>query len=250
MGQGKQFAVLSSIERWYLDLVRLLFAAAIVISACAIVLAGIWYVSATFGSATHDFRDHFDTPDWEDVRRGVLPLAALEQVKRPAPEPDNAPSRPRIDPRTIEIADNLNRQFARNAGQETAFTDAYPRRALEAWINERAGVPAAMREGFINALIEVSRSIGEDPVINRIGSVPDRANTMRDALSAYRDEYLHRASTTRDQIGAANLKRATEQAASTTSALLLGSGGAAVMLSLVLVVVLMRIEVHLRRIDR
>ena len=81
----------------------------------------------------------------------------------------------------MEIANNLNRQFARNPGQETAFTDAYPRRALQSWITDRAGVPAELRDHFVEALIAASQGIGEDPKINRIGSVPDRvqANSGR-----------------------------------------------------------------------
>jgi len=250
MGQGNKLTVISNIERWYLDFVRVLFAAAIVLAACAIVVAGIWYGSANVGTGARDFSDGFVTPDWDDVRRNVLPLLPMEQAPRSSQAPDSTPSRPALDPRIIEIADNLNLQFARNTGQETAFTDAYPRRALEAWINERAGVPAELRDDFVEALIEVSRGVGEDALINRIGSVTDRANTMRDALSAYRDEYLRLARTTRDEIEAANRARAAERETATTNALLLGAGGAAVMLSLVLVVVLMRIEVHLRRVER
>ena len=250
MRQGGKLLVINSIERWYLDFVRILFAAAIVLAASAIVVAGIWYGAVNLGSGATDFKDYFVTPDWDDVRRDVLPVAPLEPSPRSSREPERAPSRPAIDPRIMEIADNLNLQFARNDGYQTAFTDAYPRRALEAWVNERAGVPVALRDDFIEALIVASRGIGEDPLINRIGSVADRANTIRDALSVYRDEYLRRLGVTRDEVDAANRTRAAERAAVNTNALLLAGGGAAVMLSLVLVVVLMRIEVHLRRIER
>ena len=132
-----------------------------------------------------------EAPDWQDVRQDVLPLAA---PARTASAPSGtAASRTRIDPRIVEIGDNLNRQFARNEGQETAFTDAYPRRMLAAWIDDRAGIPPDLRDDFIDSLVDASRAIGEDPMINRIGSVPDRAKTIRDALYAYRDAYLRRA---------------------------------------------------------
>ena len=135
-----------------------------------------------------------EAPDWQDVRRGVLPLAAPARAPSASGSASSGPasSRTRIDPRIAEIGDNLNRQFARNEGQETAFTDAYPRRMLAAWIDDRAGIPPDLRDDFIDSLVDASRAIGEDPMINRIGSVPDRAKTIRDALYAYRDAYLRR----------------------------------------------------------
>lgn len=180
------------------------------------------------------------------MRPEVLPLAAPQARGDTREQAD--PSSAGIDPRFAEIGDSLNKQFARNPGQETAFTDAYPRRALASWVDERAGVPEELREDFVGALRRVSRNIGEDPVINRIGSVPDRADTIRDALAAYRDEYVRRAAAVRDEVAEGNRALEAERHASTANALVLGGGGAAILVFLLLVVVLMRMEIHLRRI--
>ncbi len=244
-----QPSFLSRIERWYLDSVRLLLATAIVIAACIAVLGGIWYVISNLGSTAEHFRDTFVAPDWQAVRPAVLPVAPLVQPEQPRPpalEADAA-TEPTLDPRITDIATNLSLQFARNRGQETAFTDAYPRRALQAWANDRAGVPADMQEDFITALLDVSLHIGNDPMINRIGSVSDRTATIRDALFSYRDEYVRQATTARERTNAANLQRAADRSAASLKALTLAGGAAAVLLSLLLLVVLMRIEVHLRR---
>ena len=157
----------------------------------AAIVAVVWLVRSHVGPVALLSGNGSQAPDWQDVRREVLPLAAPAQA--PSPSIDPASDRPRIDPRIIEIGDNLNRQFARNPGHETAFTDAYPRRMLAAWIDDQAGIPPDLRDDFVDALVDASRDIGEDPLINRIGSVPDRAQTIRDALYAYRDAYLRRA---------------------------------------------------------
>ena len=246
MGEGRKRTILGSAEGWYLDSVRVVLGVAIIAAALGVVVAAVWYATATLGSSPLNFGDRFVPPEWEDVRRAVLPLASPSRAEREDGERNDVRRDPDVDPRFVEIGDNLNRQFARNAGQETAFTDKHPRGVLEMWVD--AGVRAEHREDFVAALIRVSRGIGEDPLINRIGSVPDRADTMRRALAAYRDEYVRRADTIRDEVAAANRVRSAERMESAADALTFGAGSIAATLLLVLVVVLMKIEVHLRRI--
>lgn len=175
---------------------RIVLVLAIILVVSAVLVAGIWFAFEYFDASSRDIDRDLETPAWDNVRQDALPLAGPEPAE-PQGQPSNdqkgadaRPSRPGVDPRIFEIADNFNKQFARNPGQETAFTDAYPRRALESWINDRAGIPADRRDHFIDSLIAASREIGEDPMINRIGSVPDRVKSIQDALFAYRDEYL------------------------------------------------------------
>lgn len=247
---GRQLTLLSSVERRCLDLVRVAVLVAVILSASAFIVAGIWYGTLMLGSPAVHFDDRFETPAWDDVRQGVLPLAGPENDQPAGEQAPGAPERTGVDPRIAEIAGNLNKQFARNRDQQTAFSDAYPRRSLASWIQDRAGIPPGMQEDFIEALRRVSQAIGEDPLINRIGSVPDRVATMREALVAYRDEYTQRARAVRNEVVDANRALAAAREASTSSALMLGGGAAAVMLSLLLVIVLMRIEVHLREVNR
>ena len=201
---------------------RVAWVLAIVLGVSAIAAVGIWFA---FGYLGWGSEGRFETPAWDDVRRGALPIAEPEVSEPEGGESTQAPPpRPTVDPRIVEIADNLNKQFARNPGQETAFTDAYPRRALESWINDRAGVPADLREHFVEALVAASRGIGEDPMINRIGSVPDRVQAVQDALFSYRDEYVHRVETAAQEAEAAAQARADRANAVTGFFRELGSG--------------------------
>ena len=171
---------------------RVAMVLAIVLGACA-VAGGIWFAFMPPDSKPKGI-DDFETPAWADVRQSALPLVVPEPSEPERPQNVDAPSRrPEMDPRVVEIADNLNKQFARNPGQETAFTDAFPRRALQSWIKDRAGIPGDRREHFIDSLVAASRGIGDDPAINRIGAVPARVKVIQDALFAYRDEYRRRA---------------------------------------------------------
>ena len=176
---------------------------AIILGVSGVLGAGAWFAFPQLGRtldamadrASENAGDDFEAPAWDDVRREVLPVADPEPAAAEGEQGDGSeapPPRPQVDPRVLEVADNLNKQFARNAGQETAFTDAYPRRALEAWIKDRAGIPADRRDHFIDSLVAASQGIGEDPLINRIGSVPDRVKAIQESLFAYRDEYLRR----------------------------------------------------------
>ena len=147
----------------------------------------------------------FQMPAWDEVRQGAEPEGGqpAPEARTEGTEGTRAASPPGVDPRVLEIAENLNKPFARNAGQETAFTDAYPRRALQMWINDRAGIPGDMRDHFMDSLVVASRGIGEDPRINRISSVPERVKSIQEALFAYRDEYVRRAEAYSERIAAA-----------------------------------------------
>ncbi len=242
----KPLDILSGVERGYLDFVRWMIVVAVAIGGVAVVFAAGWAAVVLGGAGPSSAAGYFETPHWDDVRGTVLPLRPEvdpagegEVMERSGPRP--------VDPKIVEVADNLNAQFRRNAGQETAFTDAYPRRALESWVTERSGIPAEWQPRFLDALVGVSRQVGEDALINRIASVPDRTDTLRDAITAYRDAFRERMVAAVEQAETANRVRATETAESFRSALLLGAVGAGTVFSLVLVVVLLRIEVHLRR---
>lgn len=238
-------SILTTIERWYIDLARLVVAMAIGVAASAAIFGGILFGASAVTSPAQDFRDSFVPPTWDDVRPAIIPIAP-QHTRSPDVEPRVARTRT-LDPRISQIAANLNAQFARNAGQETAFTDTYPRRTLEAWASDTSTLPDDLRDHFVSSLIEVSRHIGDDPAINRIGSVTDRATTLRDALYAYRRDYIRLATAARERTDAANARIAADRSAASAKALMYLGGGAAVLLSLVVVVVLMRIEVHLRR---
>ena len=145
-----------------------------------------------------------------------------------------------------EITDNLNAQFSRNAGDETGFTDRYPRRLIEAWVFDESGIPGTYLAEYAKQLIAASETIGNDRQINRIGSLDDRARVIMEALEAFRLAFLARLEQAESRAAGANAAAAAERAQAAQRSLYLGLGGLGLLVSLVLIVVLLRIEVHLR----
>ena len=110
------------IETGYLNIVRIALAIAISVGVIAVGGAILWYAVVHITSArTHSTGDYFEAPAWEGIRHRVLPAPVEEPASatRPADRHD-APDRGRrpVDERIDKIADNLNAQFSRNAGDE------------------------------------------------------------------------------------------------------------------------------------
>lgn len=238
------------IETGYLNVVRVTLAIAVVLGVLAVGGAIVWYALAHMATTgTHSPSDYFESPAWESIRHRVLPTFSEQRAPGGSPSgqiEEPAHSRPPVDERITRIADNLNVQFSRNAGDETGFTDRYPRRLLEAWVFDESGVPGTYLAEYTNRLIAVSESIGKDPQINRIGSVDDRARVIMEALDAFRLVFLARLEQAESRAAGANAAAAEKRAEAAQRSSYLGLGGLGLLVSLVLIVVLLRIEVHLR----
>ena len=164
------------------------------------------------------------------------------------PEQEGKPAGGRrpVDERIDRIANHLNAQFIRNSGDESGFTDRYPRRLLEAWVFEESGIPGTHLAEYIGQLITVSEAVGNDRQINRIGSIDDRAQVIMEALNAFRLAFLARLEHAEGRAAGANAEAAARRAEAAQRSIYLGLGGLGLLVSLVLIVVLLRIEVHLR----
>ncbi len=237
-----------NIETGYLNAVRVVLAAAILLGVLALALAAFWYLYvhvATAGEPTAT--DYFQVPTWESVQPKVLPAltAALTSADdRTVANNAKLGGREGMDQRVLLIAERLNAQFNRNAGEEAGFTDRYPKRLLESWILEES-VPPAYLDEYVNELMAIAKQIGEDGRINRIASLDDRAQVIMDALLAFNETFLA-------NIGEAEELAAAERAAVTTRrteaanvGLFLGLGGLGLLVLNMLVIVLVRIEAHL-----
>ena len=242
---GRMMGRIHGIETGYLTVIRVALAIAVVAGVLAVVLAIGWYVFVQISGATSSPHQYLNAPAWESVRHRVLP----PPEEQPGPKPTStdereAPTQTRrpIDPRINQITDNLNAQFQRNSGQENGFTDRYPKRLIETWAFEDSGLPVSYLPIYVDALIAVSESIGQDKRINRIGSLDSRAQVIMSALDAFRQEFLSRVQRAERRAAAAAISR-TEAAA---RSVYLGLGGLGLLVALALFVVLVRIEVHLR----
>ncbi|MDE0367582.1 MAG: hypothetical protein OXP09_18645 [Gammaproteobacteria bacterium] len=238
------------IETGYLNMVRVTLAIAVVLGVLAVGGAILWYALAHMATAgTHSPSDYFESPAWGSIRHRVLPTfpeqRAPDGSRSPAGQ-NEAPSQSPIDKRIARIADNLNAQFSRNAGDETGFTDRYPRRLLEAWVFDESGIPGTYLADYTDRLIAVSETIGKDQQINRIGSIDDRARVIMEALDAFRLAFLAQLEQAESRAAGANAAAAAKRAEAAQRSVYLGLGGLGLLVSLVLIVVLLRIEVHLR----
>ena len=215
------------IETGYLNIVRIALAIAVSVGVLALGGAILWYAVVHVTSAgTHSARDYFEAPAWEGIRHRVLPTPVEEPASATSPAgrhdtPDQG--RHPVDERIDKIADNLNAQFSRNAGDETGFTDRFPRRLLEAWVLEESGLSRAYLADYADRLISVSEAIGKDPQINRIGSIDDRARVIMDALDAFRLAFLARVEQAESRAAAAGASAAPEARGSGPGQLLSGT---------------------------
>ena len=242
------------IEARFLKVVRIMAVIAVVPGVLAVGGAGLWYaVVHLTTSGTHGPSDYFENPTWKSIRHRVLPALPEQRASSESPAGGNEGSGkgpPPVDKRITRIADHLNAQFSRNAGEETGFTDRYPRRLLEAWVFGESGVPESYRAEYTNQLIAISETIGMDRQINRIGSIDDRARVIMEALDAFRLAFLARLEHAEGRAAGANALAAAKRAETARKSLYLGLGGLGLLVSLALIVVLLRIEVHLRKLAR
>ncbi|MYF48568.1 MAG: hypothetical protein F4220_00215, partial [Gammaproteobacteria bacterium] len=137
----------------------------------------------------------------------------------------------------MQIAEHLNAQFERNRGNETFFTDRFPKRLLESWIMEES-VPPAYLDDYVNELVGVSKAIGDDGRINRIGSLNDRAEVIMEALQAFNQAFLAEVNEAELRAATAQTAADEQRAAAGNAALFLGLGGLGLLVSILLIVIL------------
>ena len=236
------------IETGYLGVVRAVLATAILFGLLALAAAAAIYLYGyltTVGSRSAD--QYFRAPTWESVRPEVLPTLTAGPTSADGAKvtSDALLGKTRNpDPRILQIADHLNAQFSRNTGNEAYFTDRFPKRLLESWIMEES-VPPIHLDDYVNELVEVSKAIGDDGRINRIGSLDDRAEVIMEALQAFNRAFLANIGEAEQQAAVARAAADELRAVTGSAALFLGLGGLGLLVSILLIVILIRIEAHL-----
>ena len=236
------------IESGYLRVVRAVLATAVIVGVLALVGAAAFYSYGYFAAAgDRSAANYIKSPDWESISQQVLPTFTEAPVSADgsgAAEGASSEDRRGVDQRVLRIAEHLDAQFSRNAGHETGFTDRYPTRLLESWIME-GSVPPTFLDIYIDELIGISKAIGEDGRINRIGSIDDRAQVIMDALQAFNRAFLARIGEAEELAAEAQATAIAESAEAAGTALLLGVGGLGLLVCVLLTVLLIRIEAHL-----
>ncbi|MCY4533474.1 MAG: hypothetical protein OXC84_14280, partial [Gammaproteobacteria bacterium] len=182
--------MLERFESWYLVTIRVIFSLVVLVAFLTFVGSILWYGLARITSVDHQPGDYLSTPTWEEVRLDVLPLASTLDESLSSPEEDQ--SRQTEDDNQdmttlVKVGEYLDQQFERD--ENLSYTKQMAVRILDEWITRFSGVPAEAKPEFLEALVEVSREIGEDPMINRISSPQERMKTVNQALEVFADQF-------------------------------------------------------------
>ena len=106
-------------------------------------------------------------------------------------------------------------------------------------------VPLIYLNDYVNELVAVSKAIGGDGRINRIGSLNDRAEVIMEALQTFNQAYLVEVDEAERRAATAEALADEQRDAAANTALILGLGGLGLLVSILLIVILIRIEAHL-----
>ena len=240
--------MLERFESWYLVTIRVIFSLVVLVAFLTLVGSVLWYGLARITAGDHQTRDYLSTPTWEEVRVVVLPLASTLDESLSSPEEDQSLQTEENNQdmtKLVKVGEYLDQQFERD--ENWRYTKQMPVRILDEWITRFSGVPAEAKPEFLEALVEVAREIGEDPMINRISSPQDRMKTVNQALEVFADQFSADYERARQDARAAELASARNLTETTRIALLSAGAGLVTLLSLVLVIVLMRIELHMQK---
>ncbi len=246
-------------ETKYVDVYRVLIVSVVFLTLLAAVSGLIYWLAVKATSSEHRSEDYFKTPTWSSIRMDILPL--VEQVdngrasdqENTAPNSNNATSTDQqekvyIDPRIIELSNNLSKQFERNEEGVKQFREMLPRRVLQEWLISDSGISFRWKDRFIDDIVLFSEELGEDARINRIGSIEERAKTLISALERYVDLYVQSIDIAADAASTMNAEERDRQSEVNTTLLYILPICAYILLSLIALVVLIRVEVHLRTI--
>ena len=182
--------MLERFESWYLVTIRVIFSLVVLVAFLTLVGSILWYGLARSTVGDHQTRDYLSTPTWEEVRMDVLPLSPTLDESLSSAEEDNSLQTEEYNQdmtKLDKVGEYLDLQFVRD--ENWRYTKQMPVRMLDEWISKFSGVPAEAKPVFLEALVEVAREIGEDPMINRISSPQDRMKTVNQALEVFADQF-------------------------------------------------------------
>ena len=246
-------------ETKYVDVYRVLIVTVVFLTILA-ALAGLTYWIGVKASAEeHRSEEYFKTPSWSSIRMDVLPLVDNLETDR-GDYKENGGSKSKttdesgkqesifVDPRILEVSNNLSKQFERNEEGVKQFREMLPRRVLQEWLVNDSGISLRWKERFLDDVVLYSRELGEDGRINRIGSIEERAKMLISALEKYVDRYIESIEIATRAASTMNKEERDRQEEVNTTLLYILPICAYILLSLIALVVLIRVEVHLRTI--
>ena len=226
--------------RWLLLLVGCLS----FIGFIAMILSLIWTASDTSREQAYDY---FDSPQWLEVRREVLPLvvkAKEDEVVEAVVEKSSIS----VHPLVLEIRDNLLLQF--DANEQKLIGHVFSKRLLNEWLMEEIAISSSWRPRLLESLVSASAQIGSDERIKRIGSVEARADVVLESLNTYIEHYLINVRRADQLVGERLQKEESEKTALAAQIIVAIPIVVITFQSLIGLILLIRVELHLRQFVR
>ena len=226
--QEDDVSVLDKFEERYVGFYRWLLLIIGLLSLIAFLGLMVSLSWSTSDTAINEATNYFEKPQWNDLRREVLPLR-MKRESRSKPETEVRKQLP-VDQRVVEIQKNLLKQFSTDEmGDAKSY---FPTRLLNEWLLEEVPVPPV---------------IGSDDRIKRIGSLDGRAKIIMEAFETFVTKYLDRIDLARREALDEKSGADAAKALITTQILIAIPVAVGIFLSMIGLILLIRMELHLRK---
>ena len=232
------------VYRWLLLLIGVFSFLGFVILAASL----LWTTSST---QTEPSSEYFVEPNWQEIRRSVLPLR-MKPEKGTQDDKPEATDREEIDvavhPLVVKIRTNLLKPFEKH---EIEMAEKYlPKRVLNEWLLEEVSIPSNWRETMLKDLVTASLLIGRDERIKRVASVDGRIKIVYEAFEAYVVDYTQRVGVAIATVERRMDEKEAEKARLTSQIFMLLPIVVAIFLSMIGLVLMIRMELHLRQLAK
>ena len=241
--QEDDVSVLDKFEERYVGFYRWLLLIIGLLSLIAFLGLMVSLSWSTSDTAINEATNYFEKPQWNDLRREVLPLR-MKRESRSKPETEVRKQLP-VDQRVVEIQKNLLKQFSTDEmGDAKSY---FPTRLLNEWLLEEVPVPPDWKGRMLNDLVSAALVIGSDDRIKRIGSLDGRAKIIMEAFETFVTKYLDRIDLARREALDEKSGADAAKALITTQILIAITVAVGIFLSMIGLILLIRMELHLRK---
>ena len=237
--------VLNNFEEKYVGLYRWLLLVVGAFSFIGLLVLLFSLTWSTSESKVEDSSNYFSKPSWTSVRREVLPLRMKPDIEV-TPETPLEIERP-VSPEVKKIHRNLMAQFSKEEmGEAKKY---FSIRLLNEWLLEEVPLVAEWRKRMLQDLVDTSLQIGLDDRIARIASVEGRAKIIMQSLQSFTAAYIENVNVAESSAEAVKIGEDSLKEGITTQILIAIPIAAGIFLSIIGLIVLIRMELHLRKIS-
>jgi hypothetical protein len=237
--------LLNNFEEKYVGLYRWLLLVVGAFSFIGLLVLLFSLTWSTSESKLEDSSNYFSKPSWTSVRREVLPLRMKPNVEQ-TPQTPLEIERP-LSLEVKKIHQNLMAQFsAEELGEAKKY---FSIRLLNEWLLDEVLLEAEWRQRMLQDLVDTSLQIGSDDRIARIASVDGRSKIIMESLQSFVAAYLESVKVAESSARVVQTEADSVKERITTQILIAIPIAAGVFLSIIGLILLIRMELHLRKIS-